>query len=354
MLGLSASHAGSGACTHVEGGCRHQAIEGPPSDREERLRSRLHQKAKTASEIEPWRSEQFKLVKNLSTAGHGGRVDDMQNSDSGQRFAVKVYPVTRIGSGSDEFLLQHPKAIENPWQDLAVLELLHEERCPYVCELFGMFRSPLETFMVSSLAIEGDLFTWCEVAPRPGVCREAAARPLARELLEALRYIHNLGLAHRDVSLENVLLMAVDAPEPRVRLCDFAQASVGRVGEGARGKQEYRAPECVKARSYDTFQADAFAAGVTIFGLVTHDYPWKATDPVCCEMFAFVEECGLRAFLGERTLRHDERLLSEVLSADAVRLLEGLLAVDPEERLSLGSAAHGTAFQEAWLCAKQS
>lgn len=358
MVGLSASNARPGACTHVEGGCRHQAIEGILGDQEEQLRNRLHQKAKRAADIQPWLSDRFTLVSNLSTAGNRGRVDEMQDVDSGQRFAVKVYPNARTGSGSEDFRVQHPESIENPWQDLAVLELLNEERCPYVCELFGMYRSELETFMVSSLAVEGDLFTWCELAPSPGVCREVAARPLAHELLEALRYIHKMGLAHRDVSLENVLLMATGASGPRIRLCDFAQASVGRIGEsGRRGKQEYRAPESLTDRSYDTFQADVFSAGVAIFGMVTHDYPWKSTEASSCEMFAFVEEYGLRAFLGERTLRNDdEQLLSQVLSEGVVRLLEGLLAVDPKKRLSLASttAVHGKiAFEEIWLNADQ-
>lgn len=76
---------------------------------------------------------------------------------------------------------------------------------------------------------EGDLFEWCfrPTVPAPGVEREAHMRPIVAQLLVAVRWLHGLGIAHRDLSLENVLLEDSGA-ELRVKLIDFGMATMKR------------------------------------------------------------------------------------------------------------------------------
>jgi serine/threonine-protein kinase SRK2 len=62
----------------------------------------------------------------------------------------------------------------------------------------------------------GDLF---EYVVRKGGLSENNARWFFQQLVIALDYTHRMGVANRDVKLENTLLDT--ASPPRIKLCDF-------------------------------------------------------------------------------------------------------------------------------------
>lgn len=67
--------------------------------------------------------------------------------------------------------------------------------------------------------------------PSPGVQRELLIRPVASDLLDAVRWLHDLGVAHRDLSMENVLL-AREEGGLRPKLIDFGMATLSRETRG--------------------------------------------------------------------------------------------------------------------------
>lgn len=256
--------------------------------------------------------------------------------------AVKSVPRRWLATSPAEFRRVHgPAAIELPWQDICITRHLNTMNYPYACELVGIFVGDGRAHVVTSLATQGDLFAWSAGnAHRPGASREASMRPLLGQVFEAVRWLHDWGIAHRDLSLENILLTDSQSATPQVRIIDFGMATLQpRRSWGVRGKLSYQAPEMHKSHPYDAFAADAFALGVVLFGMACAKYPWKSTKPGACPAFELLKVRGFEAFLTARAKSCEEngqRLLTEVLSGPCQSLMKGLLTLCPHERTTVG------------------
>ena len=76
------------------------------------------------------------------------------------------------------------------------------------------------TYYASDFCKGGELFSFVVGKQRIG---EDEARKIIRQIMVAVKYLHDRGIAHRDISLENVLL--TEEPDDRnVRLMDFGVA----------------------------------------------------------------------------------------------------------------------------------
>mmetsp|Transcript_134065 Transcript_134065/g.388022 ORF Transcript_134065/g.388022 Transcript_134065/m.388022 type:complete len:411 (-) Transcript_134065:362-1594(-) len=293
--------------------------------------------------VEPWASSRVIRIKTLQEAVRNqGHVELVRDIIGVGRFsAVKRMPVHWVCSGPEEFNRTRPRASEKPWVDMALLRLLAAAEYPYSCRLQGIFRTEDEMLVATSFCTEGDLFQWCfkENVPSPGPKREAYMQPIVWQLVDAVRWLHDLGIAHRDISLENTLLTKSGAGM-RVKLIDFGMATVKRwVRNEVRGKGTYQAPEMHACGVVDTFLLDSFSVGVVLFAMATQDYPWSRTTPYSCPLFQCAATFGVRQFISGRHLRTgDGELLGEVLSTDFLDILDALLKFRPKKRACLGEA----------------
>jgi len=112
--------------------------------------------------------------------------------------------------------------------------------------------------------------------------REAAR--LTRDTAKALSAAHALGIVHRDVKPENILL----TKDRRVKISDFGIASVGQdtgSEEGPKltqtgqvvGTPHYMSPEQVNGDAVDG-RADIYSLGATLYHLLTGSFPFRGTS----------------------------------------------------------------------------
>merc|ERR1719221_375582 len=248
--------------------------------------------------------------------------------------AVKTMPNKWVRSGPDRFKEYYPNTGEQPWNDLGLLKSLNRMDFPYVCDLLGVFRDSQNMYVVTSLATEGDLFSWCFLGPKPGREREALMQPIVSQLFSAVKWLHEIGIAHRDISLENILLTDAGCGSLRVKIIDFGMATLSqKCHKEVRGKPSYQAPEMHLLVEYDAFLADAFSIGVVLFSMMAQDYPWLSTKLGSCPLFDCANMFGLKQSLKKQKLH-------EVFTPAFTELVGGLLEINPQDRLGLGESCY--------------
>lgn len=304
-----------------------------------------------AAQTQAWSPHDFRFVKTLEKAGRNRGVVELVEQNNGGRFvAVKRMPVSWTKRGHDEFIREHPTETEKPWVDVGVVKYLNQICYPYVCELLGTFQDASDTRFAYSFATHGDLFSWVSKShlPERGVERERELQPLIKEIVTAVHSLHELEIAHCDLSLENIMLTSSDATDGRqvkVQIIDFGMASTGRHAlVGKCGKAAYNAPEMHLCSLCSPFPYDAFALGMVILLVLTEEFPWVCTWPDGCKKFEYARQHGLRGLLKKVRVRTTKRPVIGLMSQSFTELVEMLLQFDPASRCTLRSV-----FQAQWL-----
>lgn len=161
-----------------------------------------------------------------------------------------------------------------------------------------------------------------------GIFSEERAKFYISQIILALEYLHRIGIIHRDVKPENILLN----DDGYIKLTDFGVSKVLNVKTGdcrsTSGTHGYMAPEMYVAPGYrHGTAADWFAMGVTLFELLVGQRPFdsKTIKGNQCK------EGGVyQLYTGFMSPQEGSRL-----SPDCRNFLRGLLHPRPEMRLSM-------------------
>ncbi|EEY58473.1 protein kinase, putative [Phytophthora infestans T30-4] len=164
--------------------------------------------------------------------------------------------------------------------------------------------------------------------------QESVAQTYLLDVLSGLRFLHSHGIAHRDVSLENILLRNDHAVIADFGLCvqDASASSGNPTGDGFSceemvGKNYYMAPEIVMRERYDPRRADIWSVGIAFFILLTSSPPFERADP-SDPGFRYVAKRGIKAVFTAWGL-------SQEVSDSMQDLLARMLCVDPAERITM-------------------
>ena len=181
---------------------------------------------------------------------------------SGEQVAVKLL---------HEGLLRQPKLVTRFVQERTILMMVRHEHIVGVRDLFSAGESlGLVMDFVSGGSLRERLRSAGTLAP-------AEAARLLAQVASALAEAHALGVVHRDVKPDNILLQAVDG-RADARLTDFG---IARVVDAAGlttphaviGTPHYMAPEVISGADAGP-PADVYAVGVVLYELLTGHTPY--------------------------------------------------------------------------------
>jgi len=204
-----------------------------------------------------------------------------------------------------------------------VIVLTHLNGHPNVIQLFEVVETMTHVVLVMEFAAGGDLLRFVR---KSGRLAEPCARVLFKQLMDGLVYIHRLGVVHRDIKLENLLLDCHTC----VKIADFGVAALvkapGQQLTEHCGTPSYIAPEILLEAGYDGPPVDVWSSGVVLYAMLCGRVPFKG------DQFSELK----------RSILSGRFTIPPKLSTHACALLRAMLVVDPVARITLeGCVGHG-------------
>ncbi|KAI0030543.1 kinase-like domain-containing protein, partial [Vararia minispora EC-137] len=186
---------------------------------------------------------------------------------------------------------------------------------PHVTQLFEVIATESSIWLVTELCSGGELFDYLA---EKGRLSEFEVRCLFGQLCLAVNYIHDKGIVHRDLKLENVLL----DERCRVKLGDFGftrEFDRGGFLETYCGTTGYASPEMLEGKKYTGPEVDIWSLGVILYCLLTGGLPFDDDDE------SIMRAKVIRAEFAD----------PDFLSDDARDLLQKILQKDPAKRTTI-------------------
>lgn len=215
----------------------------------------------------------------------------------------------------------HHRISEDALVELEMNTHLQQHPHPHILPMVEAFESHEAWHAVFEYCGRGELFAIVQEAEQLEVER---ATKYMHQIALAVHHLHALGFAHRDISLENILVTESDA----CKLCDFGLvSSLSTERQDFVGKSLYMAPEIIRRDMYNPAQVDVWSLGVVFFILLTGMPPFdEASDQD--KSFQFVKRFGIKRLI---QVWHVESCFSNGM----LHLIQNMLQIDPAKRYTM-------------------
>ncbi|KAF1318803.1 Serine/threonine protein kinase, partial [Globisporangium splendens] len=263
--------------------------------------------------------QRYRVRQKLGTALYGAvwLCEDTLDNDT-------LVAIKQVSMQKAHRALTLNRHMDNPWDERRITAKLtrlggHDNILAFHHE----FLEHESWFVVMEYCNSGDMLELLHQSPDAHF-PETHAMNLFASIAEGVRFLHANGIAHRDLSLENVLLHN-DIP----KLCDFGLSTESdRMCSDCVGKAYYMAPEVIALEDdYDPAAADMWSLGVMLFIMLTGS-PLTPSASAHEKAFQALQTFGVQKIL-------EVWELDSGISPRVVDLLEGLLQVNPAKRLTI-------------------
>ncbi|OVA17887.1 Protein kinase domain [Macleaya cordata] len=257
--------------------------------------------------------QDFQLGK-IYGVGSYSKVVRARKKDTGIVYALKIM--------DKKFITKENKTSLVKLERVVLDQLDH----PGIVRLCFTFQDTYSLYMALESCEGGELF---DQITRKGHLTEDEARFYAAEVVDALEYIHDIGLIHRDIKPENLLLTA----EGHIKIADFGSVKPTKDSQVSFlptlpsdekactfvGTAAYVPPEVLNS-SPATFGNDLWALGCTLYQMLSGSSPFKDAS----EWLIF-----------QKIIARD-LIFPDYFSEEAKDLIDKLLHTDPSKRPGAG------------------
>ncbi|XP_042343214.1 testis-specific serine/threonine-protein kinase 1-like [Plectropomus leopardus] len=211
-------------------------------------------------------SRGYAFKRNLGE-GMSGKVVCAYSARLRRRVAIKVIDKKKANTNYLENFL--PREIE------IIRSLDH----PNIAKTFDVFESlTSKVYIVMELCVKGDVLNYIDTK---GAFPENSSCRLFSQLCDAIQYLHDSNVAHRDLKCENLLLDT----EFSLKVCDFGFSKRLTYADGRMvlsktfcGTPSYAAPEIMRSFPYNPKVSDVWSMGVVLYMMLYASMPFDATN----------------------------------------------------------------------------
>lgn len=281
-----------------------------PSQRaDSKLSSKANQKALVKGFF-----DRYEVGKTLGVGGFSV-VKEAVDRQTGDTVAIKVVERCRYQYGD--------KSLK---RETDILKKVNHPNC---IRLYNIVETDKRVYIVTELVSGGELL---DRVISQGNYSEQDAAGIIRQLVDGVAYLHNKGIVHRDLKLENILLQN-DSNDAPIKIADFGLSKCfapNDVLSTMCGSPQYVAPEILLMSDGISDQyspaCDMWSVGVILFILLSGYSPFD--DEVDAVLFSKIKSGKYDA---------DDPVWDSV-SAEAKDLIAGLLVVASSQRLTAQQA----------------
>eukprot|EP00253_Pinus_taeda_P035211 PITA_35211 len=211
--------------------------------------------------------QNYRLQLHEKVIGRGrfGVIRKCLNKRSGQQVACKTITKADPQDSNDRECLNN---------EIRIMQ--HLSGHPTVVSLHDVYEDDEYLHLVMEMCSGGDLF---DRISRNNIVpfSEEEAATILQKLMEAISYCHSMGIAHRDIKPDNILLVDNSNFLDQIKLADFGQASFFSPGQGSMqgivGTPYYVAPEVLGGKDYGE-KVDVWSAGVILYIMLSGVAPF--------------------------------------------------------------------------------
>ncbi|GAA99403.1 uncharacterized protein L969DRAFT_399840 [Mixia osmundae IAM 14324] len=209
---------------------------------------------------------------------------------------------------------QIPRSFAPP---MLTREIHHHRRLhhPHVLKLYEIVATESSIWLVTELCEGGELFDYLV---ERGRLSNSETRRLFGQLALGVGYLHMQNVVHRDLKLENILLDG----KCNIKIADFG---FGREFEQRKlmdtycGTTGYAAPEMIAGKKYTGPEVDVWSMGVILYSLLCGSLPFDDDEEAVVKLLISKGQYDLPDWLND----------------DARGLIQGILKVEPRDRLTI-------------------
>lgn len=263
-----------------------------------------------------------RLSSSSSNSHHSSsRNSTSSNSSSSKYYAVKV-------------LFNHPEPAEYARREVEALKECQGH--PNIVKFVEVLKDSHHIYIVLELLGGGELLHRIN---KTSSFTDSQARHYFRQMVQAVAYMHQKGIAHCDLKPENVLFEGPSSEHLKLIDFSFAKSIENNnclVSSPIAGTLGYSAPEVFDGRSYALESSDLWSLGVILYTMLCGQAPFTP-----------------RQFFGHTNLASSAKQMEiimdkirrgsfdlaasawECVSEEAKDLVKRLLTVDPDRRITM-------------------
>lgn len=201
----------------------------------------------------------YKILDKVIGKGAYGKVKLAHNLETDEIVAVKIISKEPLDNRSATRLRR----------EISILKICKHEN---IVALKDIYETIDKYYIVTEYVQGGSLFVW--IKQRGFRVSEEIAKDIIRQIALAVDYLHSLGIVHRDIKLENILLDTSAGIKPKI--IDFGLSCIlgpGQHSQEAVGTLKYASPELISRIPYRE-TPDVWGIGVILYILLTGKIPF--------------------------------------------------------------------------------